>query len=90
MHGNGSLTCRKILQHGAFSFSSYLMEGVLQIIITLESLIALAKFEPMTLGSSGKHTNHYTTKVTVLHIRRASYDVRCKHGSRQICVVYMS
>jgi hypothetical protein len=27
----------------------------------------LARFEPATFGSSGKHTNHYTTKVTVAH-----------------------
>jgi hypothetical protein len=26
----------------------------------------LAGFEPATFGSSGKHTNHYTTKTTVL------------------------
>jgi hypothetical protein len=26
--------------------------------------VALARFEPTTFGSSGKHTNHYTTKVT--------------------------
>jgi hypothetical protein len=26
--------------------------------------IALAGFEPATFGSSGKHTNHYTTKAT--------------------------
>jgi hypothetical protein len=25
----------------------------------------LAGFEPATFGSSGKHTNHYTTKATV-------------------------
>jgi hypothetical protein len=29
--------------------------------------IASARFEPVTLGSSGKHINHYTTGVTMLH-----------------------
>jgi hypothetical protein len=37
---------------------------VLWIFITLKRSIALAGFEPATFGSSGKHTNHYTTKVT--------------------------
>jgi hypothetical protein len=27
--------------------------------------IALAGFEPANFGSSGKHTNHYTTKATL-------------------------
>jgi hypothetical protein len=37
-------------------------EGVLRI------LSLLARFEPTTFGSSGKHTNHYTTKVTLTHL----------------------
>jgi hypothetical protein len=36
--------------------------GVLRILSPLKS-IALAGFEPATFGSSGKHTNHYTTKA---------------------------
>jgi hypothetical protein len=40
-------------------------EGVLQIFITLKKKsVALAGFEPAIFGSSGKHTNHYTTAVT--------------------------
>jgi hypothetical protein len=39
-------------------------EGVLRIFIALKKSIALAGFEPATFGSSGKHTNHYTTKAT--------------------------
>jgi hypothetical protein len=31
----------------------------------LRIFIALAGFEPATFGSSGKHTNHYTTKETL-------------------------
>jgi hypothetical protein len=30
----------------------------------LSKSIALAGFEPATFGSSGKHTNHYTSKAT--------------------------
>jgi hypothetical protein len=40
-------------------------EGVLRIFTALKKSIALAGFEPTTFGSSGKHTNHYTTKVTL-------------------------
>jgi hypothetical protein len=35
-------------------------------LLPLKSM-ALAGFEPVTLGSSGKHTNHYTTKVTKMN-----------------------
>jgi hypothetical protein len=33
---NRSLTCRKIVRHGASSFTSHLKEGVMQIFITLK------------------------------------------------------
>jgi hypothetical protein len=59
----GSLTCRKIL-HGTSGFTSHAKEGVLRICIALKNSIASAGFEPATLGSSGKHTNHYTTVAT--------------------------
>jgi hypothetical protein len=39
-------------------------EGVLRIFIALKKYIALGGFEPATFGSSGKHTNHFTTKAT--------------------------
>jgi hypothetical protein len=39
-------------------------KGVLRIFIALKKSIALAGFQPATLGSSGKHTNRYTTKAT--------------------------
>jgi hypothetical protein len=32
--------------------------------IALKEIIVLAGFEHATFGSSGKHTNHYTTKAT--------------------------
>jgi hypothetical protein len=50
-------TCHTILQHGTDGFISSLKECVLRI------FIALAGFEPMNLGSSGEHSNHYTTKA---------------------------
>jgi hypothetical protein len=37
---------------------------VLRIFIALKKSIALAGFESANFGSSGKHTNHYTTKAT--------------------------
>jgi hypothetical protein len=39
---------------------------VLWIFIALKKSITSARFEPVTLASSGKHTNHYTTKATWL------------------------
>jgi hypothetical protein len=53
----GSLTYRKILQ-GASGFTSHPKEGVLRI------FIASAGFKTAILGSSGKHTNHYTAEAT--------------------------
>jgi hypothetical protein len=39
-------------------------EGVLRIFIALKNPSSLPGFEPATFGSSGQHTNHYTTKAT--------------------------
>jgi hypothetical protein len=39
-------------------------EGVLRIFIALKKSMALSGFEPANFGSSGKHTNHCTTKAT--------------------------
>jgi hypothetical protein len=38
--------------------------------------IALAGFETATYGFSGKHTNHYTTKVTILSITIEEQDIQ--------------
>jgi hypothetical protein len=59
-----SLTCRKILRHGTSSFTSDQKEGVLRIFNALKKSTSSARFEPATLGSSGKHTNDYTTEAT--------------------------
>jgi hypothetical protein len=37
--------------------------------LSLLKSTALAGFEPATLGPSGKHTNHYTTVATEMHIK---------------------
>jgi hypothetical protein len=50
-----SLTRHKILQHGTSGFTSHVKEGVLRIFIALKN---------PSLATSGKHTNHYTTKAT--------------------------
>jgi hypothetical protein len=39
-------------------------EGVLRIFITLKNPSPWLDFEAATFGSSGQHTNHYTTKAT--------------------------
>jgi hypothetical protein len=41
-------------------------EGVLQIFIALKNPSPWPGFETSTFGSSGQHTNHYTTKVTIV------------------------
>jgi hypothetical protein len=48
---------------GPSRFTSHPKEGVLRILSPLKTHL-LAGFEPATFGSSGKHTNHYTTKPT--------------------------
>jgi hypothetical protein len=37
---------------------------VLRIFIALKNPSPCPGFEPVTFGSSGQHTNHYTTKAT--------------------------
>jgi hypothetical protein len=39
-------------------------EGVLRIFIALKNPSLWPDLEPATFGSSGQHTNHYTTKAT--------------------------
>jgi hypothetical protein len=58
-----SLTCCKILRHGTFPlyFSS---EGRCAADFIALKSATMAGFEPATFGSSGKHTNHYTTQDT--------------------------
>jgi hypothetical protein len=60
-----SFTCRKILRHGIFPLYSIREEGVLRIFTTLKNPSLWPGFEPATFGSSGQHTNHYTTKATI-------------------------
>jgi hypothetical protein len=67
----GSLICRKILRHGTSGFISHPKEGVLRICIALKNPSPRPGFKPATLGSSGKHTNHYTTEATTQRILAA-------------------
>jgi hypothetical protein len=60
----GSFTCHKISWHGDSGFTSHPKEGVLWNFIAIKNSITSAGFEPAYFGFSGKHTNHYTTKVT--------------------------
>jgi hypothetical protein len=61
-----SLTCRKMLRHVTFGFTSHPKGGVLRIFIDLKKSIALAGFEPGTFEFNGNHTNHYTTRRLTL------------------------
>jgi hypothetical protein len=45
-----------------------LKEGMLLIFITLKKSTTSAGFEPMNLGSDGKHTNCYTTEATSMNL----------------------
>jgi hypothetical protein len=54
----GFLTCCKILQHGANSFTSPLKEVMLWIFTALENLSSSAEIEPTNPVSNGKHSNH--------------------------------
>jgi hypothetical protein len=48
-----------------FGFTSCPKEGVLRIFIALKNRSPRPGLNPQTLGSSGKHTNHYTTEATL-------------------------
>jgi hypothetical protein len=54
----GSLTGHKILQHGTDGFTYPPKEVMLWIFVTLTNPSTLARFEPVNLGSSGKHANN--------------------------------
>jgi hypothetical protein len=55
---------------GPSGFTSLSKEVVLRI------FIALAGFDTGTFGSSGKHTNHYTTEATVADVNDRTNVVR--------------
>jgi hypothetical protein len=48
---------------GPSRFTPHPKEGVLRIFIALKNPSPWPGFEPATFGSSGKHTNHYTTEA---------------------------
>jgi hypothetical protein len=58
----GPLTCRKILRHGAYGFTSPPKEVVLRISNAIEYPSSSAGFEPANLGFSGKHAKRYATE----------------------------
>jgi hypothetical protein len=45
----------------------------------------LCRFEPATFGSSGKHTNHYTTKATSYVLLDTLLSRRCTSMGRVVC-----
>jgi hypothetical protein len=46
-------------------------EDVLRIFVALKNPSPWPGFEPATFGSSGHHTNHYTTKVTHFAVQQS-------------------
>jgi hypothetical protein len=48
---------------GLSHFTSLREEGVLRIFIALKNPSPWSGFEPAIFGSSGQHTNHYTTNA---------------------------
>jgi hypothetical protein len=50
-----SFTCHKCTTCGAPGFTSLPKEVMLQIFITIKNKSTLVEFEPMNLGSNGKH-----------------------------------
>jgi hypothetical protein len=61
-----SLTYLKILRQGSAGFTFHPKEGVLRIFIALKYPSPFPGTNPRPFGSSGKHTNHYTTEATWL------------------------
>jgi hypothetical protein len=65
-----SFTCSKILRHGTlplyFPSERKVCCGFLS---PLKNLSPWIGFEPATLGSSGQHSNHYTTKANYSFIK---------------------
>jgi hypothetical protein len=53
----GILTCHKILWYVADGFTPP-QKKVVWIFIALKNQLSLTGFEPMNLGSNGKHNNH--------------------------------
>jgi hypothetical protein len=58
----GSLTCCKILWHGADGFTSLPKEGVLRIFIALKNPLFSTVFETVNRKSNGQHANQQTTE----------------------------
>jgi hypothetical protein len=64
----GSLTCRKILRHGADGFTSPPRKVVLRIFIPLDNPSLSAEFEPADSGYNCRHDNHSTTENDYLNV----------------------
>jgi hypothetical protein len=58
----GSLSCRKILRHGADGRTFPPKKALLWIFIALKNLSLLVVFEPANLGYNGMHDSLYTTE----------------------------
>jgi hypothetical protein len=60
---NGFLTCRKILRHGIWGFTSHPKEVVLRIFIALKNPSPRPGFNPRPLGPVASTLYHEATKV---------------------------
>jgi hypothetical protein len=73
-----SFTCRKILRHGTFPLYFLSERKMCCGFLSPLKMHCVAGFEPETFGSSGKNTNHYTTKAilsqkNLIHIHRTCF-----------------
>jgi hypothetical protein len=80
---NGSLTCHKILSHGADGFTFPPKEGVLRIFVALKNPLPSVGFQPANIGSRGKHANHHTTEDDWNNVK--SLDRTCFHTCYPFC-----
>jgi hypothetical protein len=56
---------------------------VLRIFIALKNPPSWPGFDPATFGSSGQHTNHYTTKATTLEHKPVKGDISDKFAETE-------
>jgi hypothetical protein len=63
-------TCRKIFRHEADGFTSPSKEGVLRIFTALKNPSFRPGLNLRTLGSNGKHANHYTSRRLLAYNRQ--------------------
>jgi hypothetical protein len=67
------LTCHKIFWHGTDGLTSPPKESCYTFLLSSKTSTS-AKFEPVNLGSNGKHANHQTTTSDCTSIQSCAYN----------------